>query len=81
MLKRVQMTNYRVSRISKGSHTNHDFLEVPLIVIPNLFRDPVFDPIEGLLFPAFSGFMFFSAERFLEHDAETSITERAGYRV
>jgi len=38
MLKRVQMTNYRVSRISKGSHTNHDFLEVHLIVIPNLFR-------------------------------------------
>ncbi|PIJ61611.1 hypothetical protein V513_08255 [Mesotoga sp. H07.pep.5.3] len=48
------------------------FVEVPHIVIPNLVRDPVFDPIEGRLFPAFSGFMFFSAERFLEHDAETS---------
>jgi len=39
--------------------------EVPHTVIPNLFRDPVFDPIEGRLFPAFSGSSFLSAERFL----------------
>jgi len=39
------MTNYRVSRISKGSHTHHDFLEVPLIVIPNLVRDLFFEGI------------------------------------
>ena len=35
------MTNYRVFGISKRCHTQHDFLELPLIVIPNLFRDPV----------------------------------------
>jgi len=68
-------------RNNERYHSRHYFLEVPLIVIPNLVRDPVFDPIEGWLFPAISGFMFFSAERFLEHDAEMSMTERAGYRV
>jgi len=39
---------------------------------PELVSGSGFDPIEGRLFPAFSGFLFFSAERFLEHDAETS---------
>ena len=34
------MTNYRVFRISKRCRAHHDFLQVPLIVIPNLFRDP-----------------------------------------
>ena len=29
-------------------------MELPLIVIPNLVRDPVFDSIEGLLFSAYS---------------------------
>ncbi len=36
---------------------------------------------DNVVFTAISGFLFFSAERFLEHDAETSMTERAGYRV
>ena len=48
------------------------FSDVSLIVIPNLFRDPVLilsedgGPLtDKLVFPAFSGFLFFSAERFL----------------
>jgi len=41
----TSMTNYRVFRISKRCHTNHDFLELPLIVIPNLFRDLFFEGI------------------------------------
>ena len=39
---KFSMTNYRVFRISRRCHTRHDFLDVPLIVIPNLFRDPGF---------------------------------------
>ena len=42
------------------------FSDVSLIVIPNLVRDPV------LILSAHSGSSFFSAERFLERDAETS---------
>jgi len=45
ILKQVQMTNYRVSRISKRCRAHHDFLKVPLIVIPNLFRDLFFEGI------------------------------------
>ena len=41
------MTNYRVFRISKRCRTHHDFSEVPPIVIPNLFRDPGVDLIQG----------------------------------
>ena len=41
------MTNYRVFRISKLCHTRRDFLEVPLHVIPNLFRDLGVDLIQG----------------------------------
>ena len=42
---KFSMTNYRVFRISKRSHTLHGFLKVPLHVIPNLFRDPFFKRI------------------------------------
>ena len=77
------MTNYRVFRISKRCHTHHDFSEVPPIVIPNLFRDPVFHPIEGRLFPAFSGFFFLSVQRLSRPRCwnEFSMTRRAGYRL
>ena len=41
------MTNYYALRISKRCQTRHDFLEVPLLVIPNLFRDLGVDLIQG----------------------------------
>ena len=41
------MTNYYALRISKGCQTRHDFSVVPLIVIPNLFRDLGVDLIQG----------------------------------
>jgi len=41
------MTNYRVFRISKRCRSRHDFLEAPLLVIPNSFRDLGVDLIQG----------------------------------
>ena len=41
------MTNYYAFRISKRCQTRRDFLEVPHLVIPNLFRDLGVDLIQG----------------------------------
>jgi len=57
------------------------FVEVPLFVIPNLFRDLGVDLIQGRVhdlrrevrfFTATSGSSFLSVQRFLHRDAETS---------
>ena len=63
------MMNYYAFRISKRCHTHHDFLEVPLIVIPNLFRDLFFaksGTLEDLSVPIFA----YSAQPFLARGAE-----------
>jgi len=47
MLKRVQHDRFRRFRNDVCYYSRHDFLEVPLIVIPNLFRDLSVDLIQG----------------------------------